>query len=103
MARLYAIALGNWVEIRASDTPPKRVRSRAKVNVKQKVYNPDTGRYKVTPLVKVLESYTFVGGSVLGCLKPYICMKLIRRYPGNMAAIEVPKELEPIVLKALGR
>ena len=65
---MYAIRMGEWVEIRLSPRAPRSVKSIAEVKAKKWKRNIETNRFRLERVDHKLESTIFEGGSVLGCV-----------------------------------
>jgi len=65
---MYAIRMGDWVEVRLSSRAPRVVKSTAEIKAKKWRRNIETNRFRLERVDHKLESTIFEGGSVLGCV-----------------------------------
>ena len=98
---LYAIRIGDWIEIRSSSKPPLKVRSIAKLEGRIKERNPETGRMRLVKGEKKLECVRFNGGSVLGVMKFNQFVVATRSYFKGDEAFCIPEKFHPIIRKGL--
>lgn len=97
MDKIYAIGMGEWVEIRSSSKIPKKVGSKVKLKIKstKKIYDEILDKYVAPPNFRIFEVYVFNGGSVLGCIKLNKFFQMTKIIMRKDTIIEVPQNLIP--------
>lgn len=92
--KYYAIGFGYWVELRVATTPPKAIKTEAKVEGKERLlgYTASGNTRWQTKKVPVTISYTVhEGGKVLGAIQTTVCKQLIGNAPAQGAMVTLTK------------
>lgn len=96
---LYAIKVGNWIEIREAPSPPKRTTQILKIKPKKKrYYDEDYDCYKYRTINKVERTF-YKGGVVIGHMNANQLFKAAKVYVFECSTIE--KQYEENVRKAM--
>ena len=97
---LYAVRIGNWVEIRESESPPRKVRQvlRVKSKKKKRYYDEDTDTYRYKTITS-LEATIYIGGRVLGVISSIQFYKDTKTVILRDSCEKVPEDKEKVILE----
>ncbi len=96
---LYAIRVGNWVEIREASSPPKKVVQTLKITPKKRrYYDEDADCYRMKSVSKI-ERIFYKGGVVIGHMNTNQLVKAAKLYVYDFSSIK--KEYEEAVRKGM--
>ena len=98
---LYAVKIGNWIEIREGKSPPKRVRQVITIKPRKKrVYDYDADTYKYKT-IKTVERFVWKGGSCKGLILSRNFTVITKLMVYNDRALLVPPDKQEAVLNEI--
>ena len=98
--KLYAIRMGNWVEIREHNKLPRKQQSEAIVDIKGH-YSYDRYGFKYKRQAKKfkIKNVIFLGGKVLGCIKRGSYGLLTKQWLEHDSVVEITGGAKEVLTK----